>query len=282
MTTQTQPFNLHPDIQINATITSPPRSASPHSLPTPILLHFWGGSSRTWSLLTPLLAQGGYPTIALDLRGWGDSTGPSTDSGYTISAQAEDVETIITKYLSPDLTKGGIILIGLSMGAKIAQLIASRGTIPFLKGLVLISPAPTTPLTLPPDMREQQLHAYDDENSAGFVARNVLTLSFRDGSRELPAFVVEDMLRGNSFAKRAWPAYGMGEDVSAGVSGISVPTLVLAADGDVVEPVERVRKEVVERISGSRLVVLTRSGHLSPLDVPGAVAENLLGFLRGL
>ena len=130
-------------------------------------------------------------------------------------------------------------------------------------------------------MREQQLHAYDDEVSAGFVARNVLTLSFRDGSRELPAFAVEDMLRGNSFAKRAWPDYGMGEDVSANVGGISVPTLVLAADGDVVEPASRVRKEVVGRVPGSRLLVLAGSGHLSPLDVPGVVAENVLDFLGG-
>ncbi|KAB5530552.1 hypothetical protein GE09DRAFT_395912 [Coniochaeta sp. 2T2.1] len=91
------------------------------------------------------------------------------------------------------------------MGAKVTQLLVV--SLPAVRGLILISPAPPTPLALPPEMREQQMHAYDDADSAQFVAKNVLTFTFR--SRELPGFVVDDMLRGNRWAREAWPAYAI-------------------------------------------------------------------------
>ncbi|KAK3358210.1 Alpha/Beta hydrolase protein [Lasiosphaeria hispida] len=272
MSSQTQLIELHPDVKINAIISNGPTtpSTSALTLPTIIFLHFWGGSSLTWSLVNPLTSAS-YPTVALDFRGWGDSTGPDAKDAYSISLLADDVEATIAA-----LKIRSAVLVGLSMGAKVAQLIAARGKAP-LRGLVLVSPAPVIPLILPEDMREQQLHAYDNEDSARFVATNVLTASYRE--RDLPEFVVEDMLRGNRWARQAWPAYGIGEDVSEGVGGISVPVLVIAAEKDVVEPVERVQTEVCARIQGSKLVVLSGSGHLSPLDKPEDIAECLLRFL---
>jgi pimeloyl-ACP methyl ester carboxylesterase len=129
-------------------------------------------------------------------------------------------------------------------------------------------------------MREQQLHAYDSQDSAEFVAKNVLTRSFQ--SRDLPSFVVSDMLRGNAWAREAWPTYAMAEDVSGGISNITVPVLVLAAAEDVVEPQERVKTEVCCRFPGARFEVVPGSGHLSPLDAPEAVARHLLEFLDAL
>lgn len=273
MSFQSQTIDLHPDVKLHALVSDPPTIPSTPPLPTVLFLHFWGGSSRTWSLVNPLVAAH-YPTVALDLRGWGDSTGPDRPEGYSISALASDVEAVIST-----LEINAVILVGISMGAKVAQLVGARGNVS-LRGLVLVSPAPSTPLSLPPEMREQQLHAYDSDESARFVAANVLTVSYR--KRGLPEFVVEDMLRGNRWARQAWPGYAMGEDVSEGVGGISVPVLVLAAERDLVEPVERVRSEVCARIPGARMEIVGQSGHLSPLDKPEVVADSLLEFVREL
>ncbi|KAM7203105.1 alpha/beta-hydrolase [Rhypophila sp. PSN 637] len=266
------------DIKINTTISAADLVYD-KTTPVIIFLHFWGGSSATWSLVGPTITDEGYPITTIDFRGWGDSTGPDLEDAYSISNMADDVDCVLAEMNTPRF-----VLVGLSMGAKVAQLIAARGRFNSrLCGLVLISPAPATPLALPADMRDQQLHAYDNEESARFVATNVLTVSYRDyPNRTLPAFVVQDMLRGNKWAKKAWPAYGMAEDVSGGVGDISIPVLVLAADKDVVEPVERVKVEVCDRIPGSKLVVIQDSGHLSPLDKPEAVAENMLEFLKEL
>jgi pimeloyl-ACP methyl ester carboxylesterase len=166
------------------------------------------------------------------------------------------------------------------MGAKVAQVVAASLPTGAVRGLILVSPAPATPLLLPPDMHEQQMHAYDNETSAEFVARNVLTQSFR--SRDLPDFVVDDMLRGSRWAKEAWPAYAMSEDVSEAVGRISIPVLILAAENDVVEPLERVSANVCGRITGARMEVIHGSGHLSPLDTPQSVAQHIKDFIEKL
>ncbi|KAK4234151.1 Alpha/Beta hydrolase protein [Achaetomium macrosporum] len=271
-------ITLESGVKINAVLSHPPTSSSrqPGS-PTVMFLHFWGGSANTWSLVTPLVSET-YPTVALDFRGWGLSTGPDERDAYSIASLADDVEGVIAA-----LELDAVVLVGLSMGAKVAQLVAARMSVSsertaVLRGLVLVSPAPPTPLTLPPDMREQQLHAYDNEQSAAFVASNVLTASFK--SRGLPEFVVGDMLRGNKWAKEAWPAYAMAEDISGAFGSITAPVLVLAATKDVVEPLGRVQAEVCSRFWGARLEVIPGSGHLSPLDAPEAVADHLLRFLR--
>ena len=124
------------------------------------------------------------------------------------------------------------------MGGKVAQPIAGRNLVKGLRGMVLIAPAPPTPLVLPGEMREQQLAAYSSSQSAQFVVRNVLSGSLL--SSETIQELVEDMMRGNEFAKAAWPAYVMGEDIVNETRKIDVPVLVVVGEKDRVETVERV------------------------------------------
>jgi pimeloyl-ACP methyl ester carboxylesterase len=269
---ETKLIDVGRSVQISVTISQADGDLQ-HDTPTLVFLHFWGGSSRTWSLVTPLLS--GCATLSLDLRGWGHSTGPDLAEAYSIRSLADDVRTVITT-----LKLESVVLVGLSMGAKVAQVCAGAMRHPKIKGLVLLSPAPATPLSLPPHMREQQIHAYDHAKSAEFVARNVLTESFR--GRELPGFVVEDMLRGNRWAREAWPAYSMAEDVSESLEDIHVPVLIIAAEKDQVEPLERIQREVAGRIGLAEVEVLVGSGHLSPVDAPQAVADHILRFLARL
>lgn len=61
---------------------------------------------------------------------------------------------------------------------------------------------------------------------------------------------------------------------------VDVPVLVVAAEKDQTEVLERVRTEVAERIPQATFEVLPGSGHLSPLDAPREVADQILGFLE--
>ena len=162
------------------------------------------------------------------------------------------------------------------MGGKVAQLVAGRNFVKGLKGLVLIAPAPPTPFELPPDMKEQQLSAYSTPQSAEFVVRNVLSASELSG--EVVGGFVRDMMRGNEFAKKAWPAYGMGEGVVGAAKRIKVRVLVVAGEEDRVERVERLRGEVLGNIEGSEMVVLKGVGHLIPVEAPGDVAKYIEEF----
>ena len=269
-TPQRQKFVIQPEVTINAIIT---KSHTPTGFASPslVFLHYWGGSANTWADVNTILSQE-YDTVAIDFRGWGDSTGPSVENAYAIANHAADV-----KYVIRSLKLTHFVLIGLSMGAKVAQLIAGDTSFQGLQAIVLVSPAPPSPLNLDDEMREQQIHAYDTEQTAIIVAKSVLTAS--SPSEMIVAGLVTDMLKGNPFAKSAWPSYAMREDISDAAKRIKVRTLIVAAELDQIEPIERVRSMVQGAIADAELVVLPASGHLSPIDKPKEVAEAIKTIL---
>ncbi|TVY35836.1 AB hydrolase superfamily protein [Lachnellula subtilissima] len=245
----------------------------PTITPSLIFLHFWGGSSRTYSQVISHLPA--HHSISISFRGWGQSTGPQEPAAYSIYALASDIESLI-----PSLNIADFILIGHSMGGKVAQLLAGRNIFGSrLKGVVLLAPAPPTPFQLPEEMGEQQRTAFCTAESAEFVVRNVLTA--RPLADETVKMLVEDMVRGNRYAREAWPGYGMREDVSGDARRISVPVLVVGGERDRVETVERLECEVMGNVKGE-LVIVERAGHLLPVEAPEAVAGFIEGFIRKL
>lgn len=165
------------------------------------------------------------------------------------------------------------------MGGKVAQLLAGQ-RIPGLRGLILLAPAPGSPLVLPGEMKEQQLSAYDTAVTAEFVVRNVLTSSASAVSDKVVDGLVRDMVGGSEMARRAWPGYAMGEDITAEVRKIDVPVLVVAGDLDRVEPLERLKSEVVARIVGAEMVVVQGSGHLLPVEAPVKITTYIEEFVE--
>jgi pimeloyl-ACP methyl ester carboxylesterase len=238
--------------------------------PALVFLHYWGGSSRTWKEVIEQLE--GYRSIAIDHRGWGDSDAPPL--GYHLKDLASDAQGVINT-----LRLKQFVLVGHSMGGKAAQLLASRQPTG-LKGLVLVAPSPPTP-TIPGDeQREAMLHAYDSRESVVFTRDNILTaLPLSEEQKER---VIEDSLRGEAVAKRAWPTQIMPEDISAQARLIKVPTLVIAGEKDKVDPVLRLQAEVIPLIQGSRLKVVPGAGHLSMLEAPGPVADLIRQFVSKL
>ena len=242
MAPHSQKFNLEHNVTIHAIISNPPcRSAKPAL----VFLHYWGGSSKTWQWVISHLS-GEYQVVALDFRGWGESSGPASEDAYSMSLLASDVEAVIEQ-----LGLGDFVLIGLSMGAKVAQVVAARSPAG-LKSIVLLSPAPLSSCRLPLEMKEQQMTAYENVDNATFVTLNVLTAS--SPTKDVVDVLVADQTRGNMWARAAWPGYGMEEDFAELADAIRTPALVLAAKKDVIETPERVKKEVHDKIRGSQWV----------------------------
>jgi pimeloyl-ACP methyl ester carboxylesterase len=69
-------------------------------------------------------------------------------------------------------------------------------------------------------------------------------------------------------------------DSRPSLSKITVPTLVLVGDSDVLTPPDRA-KEIAEAIPGARLVEVPECGHGSTLDQPEAVTRALVEWLNG-
>jgi pimeloyl-ACP methyl ester carboxylesterase len=236
--------------------------------PAFVFLHYYGGSSRTWSPVIDALPADTH-TIAVDLRGWGESDKP--DDGYTLAAHADDIEALIE-------AKGlkHFILVGHSMGGKIAQLLASRKP-EGLRALILTAPATPTPLSLPAEVLDGFVNVYDTRESIEGALENMLL------SRPLPQAlheqVVADSLKGARAAKAAWPLVMSQEDISGELAGIDVPVLVIAGGADKVDPVEAHQRELLPRLSDVAFHVLPGFGHLLPLEAPVDIVAVMSMFL---
>jgi pimeloyl-ACP methyl ester carboxylesterase len=238
---------------------------------TVIFLHYWGGSTRTWKhVMTPLARS--YRTIAIDHRGWGESDHPAV--GYSLAEHADDVAGVIEA-----LDVRRYILVGHSMGGKVAQLFASRRP-EGLAGLVLVGSSMPTPLALPPQMRKMMLTAYSTRETVEMSIDQVLTAKPLDpADREQ---VIADSLRGAPQAKEAWPVSASQEDISDSLPAIAAPTLVIACELDRVDSVETTKSELLPSIPGSVLHVLPATGHLSPLESPADLVQLIEQFAAGL
>ena len=231
--------------------------------PALVFLHYWGGTGRTWDLVIRELAER-HRCIAPDFRGWGGSD--KTADGYDLRTQADDVAAIIAS-----LGLSQYILVGQSMGGKIAQILGARRP-QGLKGLVLVAPAPPTPMAAPKEQRDAILESYQTPAGVEF-AFSILTS--RQLSPALRQQVIDDTLGGSPAAKTAWTQAGMTLDITGIVGDINVPTTVIIGDADKVETEPLLRRELASRISGTEFIVLPGVGHLSPLEAPRELAAAI-------
>lgn len=235
--------------------------------PALVFLHYWGGSARTWQRVMAAL-QGSCRCIAYDQRGWGASDAPP--DGYELKDLADDASALIEA-----LGLKRYVLIGHSMGGKIAQLLASR-RLPGLEAMVLVAPASPFPQHLPEEARQAQIHAYDNRQTA---LDTIEFLTVRRPDEATVEQIIQDSLGGSPGAKRAWPTSAAYEDISSEVSKVAVPTLILVGDHDPQDPVEQQRCEVLPLIAHSRLEVVQDCGHLAPIEQPLALAQAIAAFL---
>ena len=236
-----------------------------------VFLHYYGGSAHTWDGIARTLSER-YRIVASDHRGWGDSDAPA--EGYGIADLAADAEGVIAA-----LELQRYVLVGHSMGGKVAQLIASRRP-RGLEGLVLVAPSPPSPMILSAEQRATLSGAYQSRESVEWVIDHVLTS--KPLGAALREQVIRDSLRAAPQAKIAWPNLAMGEDLSAAAGLIEAPTIVISGEHDQVDRLSTLQAELLPRIPHAVLHILPGVGHLSPLEAPAELAQVIEDFVTAL
>ncbi|MGE9697771.1 MULTISPECIES: alpha/beta fold hydrolase [unclassified Streptomyces] len=239
----------------------------PGTGPTLVFLHYWGGSARTWDLVVDRLA--GRDVLTVDFRGWSRSS--ALPGPYTLSQLADDTLAVLA-----DAGVTDYVLVGHSMGGKVAQLVAATRPAG-LRGIVLVASGPAKPAAqVTPEYQEALSHAYDSTESVAGARDHVLTAT------ELPepvkAQIVKDSRTGADAARTEWPLHGIAQDITEHTCMISVPALVIAGELDQVEPVGVLRDNLVPYLSHPDFVVVPRSGHLIPLESPAALFDAITTF----
>jgi pimeloyl-ACP methyl ester carboxylesterase len=231
--------------------------------PALVFLHYWGGSSRTWTPVIEHLSNT-HRCVAIDFRGWGQSSKTAKD--YGLETLASDVLGVVK-----ELGLKEFFLLGHSMGGKVAQLIAAghpRG----LQGLILYAPAPPHPMNVPADVRKQYVGLYQTREGAEIVVKNLTPHPLPEVYREQ---IIEDTLRGSPEAKQAWPEGGMIADISHEVSKITVPVHIIAGGDDAVEPEASLRAAFGKALRKVDFVVIPGVGHIAQLEAPVKVADAI-------
>lgn len=231
-----------------------------HGEPALIFLHYWGGSARTWSRVLAQLPAS-VRAVALNQRGWGGSR--ATDGRHDLDALADDVADVVQA-----LGIGRYVLVGHSMGGKVAQVLAGRQACG-LAGLVLVAPAPPTPMEVPPEVRVGMLASYQSREGLLEALKVLAGPTLDMAGREQ---VLADTLSGDAEAKRFWPQTGMTTDVSSRLPGVDLSVEILVGDRDQVERESLLRPIFSRYFPQARFTTIANAGHLLPLEVPEAVA----------
>lgn len=232
---------------------------------TVVLLHAFGGSSRSWDLVTPRLAP---PCVAPDLRGFGGSDAPP--GPYDVASYAADVLALVA-----DLEE--YVLVGHSMGGKFA-LAAAAHRPKGLRGLVLVAPSPPTPEPMTDESRQRTLDAWGDRAAVEGIVASVLRLPIPPGFREA---TINGYLAASERAWRAWLEIGSLENVSDRMAKIDVPVYIVVGTEDPVVGPKTQRDEVASRLASASVEEVPGAGHLLPIEAPDAVAAAILSATNG-
>ena len=232
--------------------------------PALVLLHYWGGSARTWQPVIDLLP--GRAIVSIEARGWRRSRG--LPGPYTLEQLAQDVRDVIT-----DAGLTDYILVGHSAGGKVAQLVAAEHPAG-LAGLVLVASVPSKPPAhINAEFQEQLLHAYDNEAAVAGGRDQILTAT--PLSDDVKAQIVADSLDVVPEARDEWARHGVVQDITAEARAIEVPVTVIAGENDKLEPEQVLRDNLLPYLAKAELHVIPRTGHLSPLEAPAELARIL-------
>jgi pimeloyl-ACP methyl ester carboxylesterase len=232
-----------------------------------VFLHYWGGSRRTWSeVIAPLSER--FRCIAVDLRGWGKSDHHADD--YSLFAQANDVEGLIE-----ELNLTDFMLVGHSMGGKIAQILAGR-QLHGLRGVVLVAPAPPTPLHPPDSQKQAMMESYTTPEG---IVDALKIVSVRPLTLPQRLQVTEDSLGGALGAKESWVSQGMALDISKEAASIRVPMCVVVGSADPIEKEAALREAILPLVPTARFKTIEGVGHLTPLEGPDEVVNAISDFL---
>jgi pimeloyl-ACP methyl ester carboxylesterase len=110
--------------------------------PPVVLVHGAANSAAVWTYWQAMLADAGYASHAVDLRGHGASA-PVDLSRTSMQEYADDVRSLVRQVASPPA------LVGWSMGGLVAMLAAVGGSVRAVVGLAPSTPTSTTDESLP-------------------------------------------------------------------------------------------------------------------------------------
>jgi pimeloyl-ACP methyl ester carboxylesterase len=243
--------------------------------PAVVLLHAFPLSSAMWLAQRDGLSDG-YRVITPDQRGFGGT--PLGDDEPSLDAAADDVAALLD-------AKGldRVVLGGLSMGGYVAMAFVRRHP-DRVRALLLADTKAGADSEQVRDNRERIARLLTDDPDSPVLVEEVLpTLVGQTTVRERPLVVgrAKALVQAAPAAAVAWAQRAMAArpDSFVTLESLQVPALVVVGEEDAVSPVADA-KAMAAAMTGARLEVLPRAGHLTAMECPEEFNAVVRAFLQ--
>lgn len=231
-----------------------------------VLMHYLGGSHRTWFPALPYLDRH-CRCVALNTPGFGDA---ANVAGYDVESMVRQVDETIR-----ELGLARVILVGHSMTGKVALALAARRP-DYLEKLILVAPSPPTPQPMSEQDRQAQASYQGTRAEAERFVEGACSAALPDVVRDV---AIADAQSASLAAWHAWPLSGSREDWRDRIGKIDIPALlVLGSEDGNVPGIEAQQEMMQTHFPQGRLEVINGAGHLMPMQTPQQLAALMLAF----
>ncbi|MFJ7244231.1 alpha/beta fold hydrolase [Kitasatospora sp. NPDC098652] len=252
-----------------------PGTRAPGARTPVVLLHALSLHASMWAAQESALRALGRTVLAVDQRGFGSA--PLGDAPPSLDVVAEDLARTLDGH---GLDR--VVLVGSSMGGYAAMAFLRRHP-DRVAGLALLSARATADDPEDAAQRLRFAELVQDPAHRPVLVERVTPLLLADSTcaerPELLARVLADAHAADpaalAWAQRAIAARPDSTDV---LRAARIPALVIAGAQDALVAPEESRY-VADALPQGRLITLTRTGHLQPLEAPEAVTDALRGLL---
>ncbi len=233
-----------------------------------VFLHFFGGSTNSWLAVIDQL-KNNFKCIVIDFRGFGNS--PSVGKALSVNENATDVIELIQC-----LKLNKFILIGHSMGGKIALAIAAT-TVAGLQSLILVAPSPPTPEPTTNEDKKEMLVIYGNRTAIKKLINKITAKQLPDNLLEE---TIQDHLKINKVVWNGWIEKGSQEDISDLTSKIKIPIKIISGGSDTNFSTHFLKETFNQYFNNISFDELKETGHLIPLEMPIALSNSIKYFLQ--
>jgi pimeloyl-ACP methyl ester carboxylesterase len=262
-----------------------------------VFVHGFGNDAHIWDDAAPAVA-GYYRTVAIDLRGHGDSD-RDPESRYDYDFHVADLEAVLGH-----LEIERFVLVGHSLGGRIGTLFAGRHP-DRMAGLVIVDSAPELDVrgTVRIRVDLQKSGSGDPSFESEAAYRDVLAHNYPAVSREVLTRMAHHGLRRRDdgrFEPKLDPAWFKGRsdagtdpdamrlreerltrDMWDALAKVPCPTLVVRGAASDVLSADVADRMVEEVLRHGQLAVVPRAGHSVMVDNPEAFRAALTAFVLG-
>jgi len=271
-----------------------------------MIIHGGPGASHDYFLpyLLPLARHNRL--VFIDERGSGKSQILQDPKGYTVENMVEDVEAV-----RQGLSLGKISLLGHSYGGVLAQAYALK----YQRNLTHLILASTFPSTtemnqvfvhmkekMDPELREriermekEGLFGHGKDYEKNRYTNEYMIAAWGEGyfpyvyqNRPDPIYdpIQNGMTTSWDLYREMWGSDGefvidgnlKSVEYTNRLPSIHIPTMIIAGDHDECDP--SLSQEMHEKIAGSQIVILPRSGHMTFVDQPDMFVSSVDSFLH--